>query len=428
MAIWDTIKKSISTLPGDLYNTGKTAVTGLATAIQPSIYAAGDWLGSKLYNTGYQPPHVTTPAERAGMLAAKDASDMFKTQSQVQYPSGSSGVGGSAGAGGLDYWSNRGRMTGEVSKAYDPLRGLLEKEMNEGIPDRYKDEQKTIEKRKPLNQKRYEAMLALLNQGTEMNAQKIQEAEDTGLGGARAREAASGLYNSSILSNMEQNISEQAMKEDLANQANALLKGEQYKNEWETSDQGVDEALANLFTRKDTDIQNTLARLLGIPADMLTSIDRGMGGVIDAANANTNAFNAWNSAGGGGAGSKLTYQEVLNPETGRYEGGWYDPYTGQLVNTAGGAMLGTEAERDKAALTALISQFLGDDKTPGTISPEENKALKVRFPGRDLTGIIKTMDIAPTNYNTGGTSQSLLSKVAPYHPATAFMKLLGIIK
>lgn len=412
MAIWDTLKKSITSLPGDLYNT----FTKQLPAVMKNAYGTQVPALYKMATTNYQTPAPNYPIKKP----------LMETQSQVEYPAsqtgGSSGIGGRTGAGGLDYWSNRARMTGEVSGAYDPLRQLLEKEMYEGIPDRYSEEQETIEKRKPLNQQRYEAMLDLLNQATEMNTEQIQEAEDTGLGGARARSATRGLYDSSVLANAEQMISREAMEQDIANQANKLLQGEKYKTDWELADQGVDESLANLFTRKDTDIQNTLARLLGIPADMLTSIDRGMGGVIDAANANTNAFNAWTSASGGGSSKANTeIISMFDEATGKTRQVLIDMNTGLPVQDLGINPGETADERGDTAMYYTLQSMLED----GELTPEEQQQLYTQFPYAGVSS--SSLETAPLLDQLLKTIKSTQTSATGTAPTGIFDRLKSLL-
>jgi len=379
MAFWDALKKSLTTLPGDLYKTGQNAVSSISslgnTLGQTAPFMAAKNAMAANYARQMQTPKSTYNAG-TGMGAYAGANLPQRTpQSQVGY-----GISGSYGGGApIDYYGARARASSDVNAAYDPLRKLLENEMNKGIPDRYGKQAETAKGQLPLNQRKYESMLALLEQSTGENKADILGQEDTALGAERARAGARGLYDSSVLAGGEQRIAKDAMTALTENERNQQLKAEGYNTDYKTADQSVFDYLASLYNQQEGAVSDVKSRLLGIPADALGAIQNEIGGMVGAKNANTSAYSASKSASSSANKGDLT--TFTDEATGETHQGYFDPITGQLIQDIGVAPGLTGEERATSNMSKMLENLLAD----GSLSSEEVQQLTTAFPFQATT-------------------------------------------
>jgi hypothetical protein len=355
MAIWDSLTSLAKKIPNPIYNLGSSLASSLQNSFRQS-YA----------NTLPATPRVTTATERAAMaLKNKPAAqpDLPMNTSNTSYS-------GSYGASPFDYNASRATAEANVSKAYDPLRNLLQNEVSKGIPKRYEEQINTTKERLPLNQRKYQALLDQLEQVTAAQKTDIKGQEASALGAAGARAGARGLYDSSVLAGGEQRISKDAMQALIDAEDKKKLAGEGYSADYALADQGVFEALSGLYNQKEGDIANTLAKLYGIPADMLGSIQNEVGGMQNAANLNADIAykNSQSST------NKGTFEDYLDPATGEMKKGYF--VNGQLVSDIGGAVPGEYEGQVSASMSAMLKNLLAD----GTLSPEEAQKLRIAFP------------------------------------------------
>lgn len=351
MAIWDTLKNLLTGAGG--------AVGDFVTNAKVNAYK----------NSLAPTPQVTTAAQRAAMQKPTTPSAQVPSNYSSSYSAGYSPV---------NYASTRQAAAANVGAAYDPLKTLLENEINKGIPGRYKESIKTTEKRLPLNQQRYQNLLDQLEASDVAATKNIKEQEDIGLGGARARAGARGLYDSSVLAGGEQRISKQAMDALLAQAGEKTLKQEQYSSERALDDQAVYEALASLYNQREGEVSGVRSQLAGIPIEMLGGINNEVANALNAAQVNI-------SGSSSSGANKGVFRDYIDPETGDIRSGYF--VDGQLVSDAGTPVPETGAERTSYLLGNMLQKYLTDSE----LSPEEVRDLQQQFPfeGETIAALAK---------------------------------------